>query len=297
MGLESGKINTEHFDDGMFYRAFLKISGKKSFSSSALRFKTNVSPEILDLSHRISGVHLYADIEYAITLGREKFVLGGLAKHQVHYIKSARKQLFNEFQARIHYSHKFSKSISLQIQELLIYRDQVASFKNSMFKNLQQANIILKYYPTISWKVGSFYENTDFNFPGKEKKHQTRFGPSVGFNYKKALIFNSSYKYGFYKEGTLNDHQINILAGKYLNKKISLFLFVYYLWRVQENSITNSGEFNPLESYNNVSIKMGYDLKKKTHIYGKILYEEQEIFQFGNTVSTIQGVIGLQQSF
>ena len=87
-GLESGKINTERFGDGLFYRGLLKISSYKKFSNSAIRIKANASSEILDLRNRISGIHLFARIEYSLVFNKEKLLLNGSAKKQLHFIKS-----------------------------------------------------------------------------------------------------------------------------------------------------------------------------------------------------------------
>ncbi len=292
-GLESGIINTERFGDGLFFRPFIKISGHKKFTNSILKIKTNVSSEILDLKNRVSGLHLFANIEYAATFGHEKLSLSTSAKNQVHFIKSLKKQLFNEFQLRIQFVHNFSTVYSFQIKKWLIHREQVLNVKNRLTKNGQQADFIIKYFGRNLWKLGAFYEKTDFNYPQNINKHQWRFGPAIEFNYNKSLILSAAYKYGFYKNSPLNDHQINFLIGKYLFKKTSLFLFAYYLWRENRNSTSDRAGINSLESYNHISLKVGYDLKKETHIYIKILFEEQEIFQRGSTVSTFQGMFGL----
>jgi len=296
-GFESGIINTQRFGDGLIFRPFLKINGQRKFTKSIIRIKTNVSSEILNLNDRINGIHLFANLEYVLSFGAGKLLLNGLAKNQTHIIKSANKQMFNEFQARIQYSHSFSKNLSVQIKEWLIYREQDTANNSTLQKNTQQTDFMIKRPSGHIWKLGFFHEFSNFGYQDKERDRHRRFGPSVEYTHKKNIILNAGYKYGFYKNNRLNDHQINVLAGKYLSKKISLFLFAYYLWRLNEDPENDNQAFNPLESYNNISLKIGYDLKKKTHVFVKFLYEEQEIFQLANKVSTFQGLLGFQQSF
>ncbi|MBL1207943.1 MAG: hypothetical protein D8M58_21265 [Calditrichaeota bacterium] len=296
-GFESGRINTERFGDGLFFRPFVKINGRKKFNKSLLKIKAHASSEIMNLQNNVRGIHLLANIEYAINIGRGIFLISGAAKNQVHFIQSQKKQQFNEINLRFRYSHNLSKMFSLQFKEQFIFREQKGASKNALSKNILQSDLGIKTKSGSILKLGFFYEKNAFDYQQTKIIEHTRSGPSLEYNHKKRFILNLAYKYGFFQNSIVRDQQINVLAGKYLTRKVSVFFFVYYLWRIKEGINSDKLEYNPLESYNNVSLKLGYDLKDKTHLYSKLLHEEQEIFQRGSKLSTFQVMLGVQQSF
>jgi hypothetical protein len=183
------------------------------------------------------------------------------------------------------------------LKQWFLFREQSYTENVRLFKNSFQANLVVKNVSKGNWNFGLFIEDIVYDYSQGRKKRYSRFGPAFEFNYKKSLILNVLYKYGFYKSGRLNDHQFNILAGKYLAKKLSLFLFVYYLWRVEGAPKVGGQEFNFLENYNNISVKLGYDLQKHTLLYLRFIYDEQQIFKGTKPISTFQGLVGIQKSF
>ncbi len=297
MGIESGGINTSALGAGFIVRPFVKINGYKNYNHSSFQFKTNASSEILGVSEQIAGLHFFVKLLYKMDFGPDKLLISGSARNQLHFIRSSEKQVFNELQENIHYSRRLSRRYNVLLKQWFLFREQSYTENVRLFKNSFQANLVIKNVSKGNWNVGLFLEDIVYDYSQGRKNRYSRFGPAFEFNYKKSLILNILYKYGFYKTGRLNDHQFNILAGKYLTKKLSLFLFVYYLWREEGAPKVSGQEFNFLENYNNISAKLGYDLQKNTLLYLRFIYDEQQIFKGTKPISTFQGLVGIQKSF
>ena len=297
-GIESGPLKADFLGEGFILKAFLKYNAQKKFSSSILSFRARVSPEWYNLDNHISGLKLAADADYLFSLMSNPFLAGFSLKRNIYSLQNGSEQVYNEAQGVLRYSINFSSEKSLSFFNQLNYRTINAYQDNNLLQNLSEIFWEEK-DGSWRWGIGGFYENLFFKIDTSAvitSVRNYRAGPQLLLDFQRFMIFNLVYKFGMFSGKYKRDHQLSLIAGKYLNKKLSLFLFVYYLFKNNSSGEVTS-VFTRLSAVNSYSLKLGYDLSDKNHIYFKFLYEDQQIVQNNNLISTWQGVFGLQHSF
>jgi len=297
-GLEAGGISTESSGNGLLIRSFLKLSYQQKFSQSLFKINSRLNPEILNTNELISGYKLFLQVEYLLAQSpRNSIYFSVTGKNQIHFLEESSGQVFNELESNIVLSHKLSSAFSSDLQHSFLFR-KINATQESMFKknNIESS---LSFYASKfnTFKIGGFWEYLHFNYLKKSSTYNNRIGPLFEYSFNNNMIFKVNYKPGFDVKNQNDSQWISIIGGKYLSAKISLFVFLYYLWQENDQHKTADLIFYQLESFNNFTAKIAYDLSEVDNIYFKIVNESQEIFRNGQILTYWQGIIGIQKTF
>lgn len=292
--VESGSADLdEQFGEGVLYRGILRVQSKITFPRSHFLIKGRFSREYYDIPESIKTINQHGNLTYVKYFVNSFLQINSSFNHHSSSLDSFGTQNISEWQLTGLYNRKISKSFNLNIRNTYLSRNFSLSdtdySKNKLLLSLsfsQAANRVLG--------VGLFMENLYFKDTDKTDSKDLH-GVQLDYQYNKLLILNLVYNYGFVLEENYNSHQLNFVAGKYLSNKLSVFVSLFYTWVKDDNNYLHL--FNRVEIFNNINLKLGYDLFEGTNIYLKGILEDHKLVNYNNKISSRQLVLGIQQKF
>ncbi|MCB9058738.1 MAG: hypothetical protein H6627_09235 [Calditrichae bacterium] len=297
-GIEGGVIDADALGSGMLLRSILRFNLQKKSGSSLLTISSRVAPEIMSLENRLSGLRLALQGDYFIHSANHS-ISGGLSGRRDAYSFNGHDYYFYELTGQAKYSLQLAADKALSLFDLLAWRRADALQENSIIQNRAELSYNFR---IADWQfgTGAFYETAAFKTnlnDSLESAFNRRLGPQITLAYQRLFILNIDYKYGLHIQKYKADQQFSIMAGRYLTQRVSLFVFLYYLVKKQDDAANSITVFNRLSAANAFSAKLGVDVSKATHLYIKLNYEDQQIINNVMLISTWQGLLGMQHRF
>jgi len=292
--MESGPVNlNSFFGDGTLYRGILRVQSKIMFSKSYLLLKTRFSKEYFNIAQTINTLHQQGDLVFVKYYKRDFLQLNATFNNHSSSLDSLGKQDIREWQLRGMLSKGMFDNYSLVIKDTYLSHD--FSILNADYsKNRIMLAIDHQWPGNKSLNFGFFRDDLFFN-AADTNASKDLLGVQLEYRYNRATILNVTYNYTFALENDYHSHQLNITTGKYLSGKLSMFMSMFYTWVMDEKEYLEL--FSRVEVFNNISMKLGYDLFNNTNIYLKGILEDHKLVNKDEKVSSRQIVLGLQQKF
>lgn len=290
--LESGVVNLhKYFGNGLLYRGILRWQSQLKFSRSHLEIKSRFSPEYYDVTNTIKSIGYQANIRFIKFFNYNFLQLDGALNHQTGAIKSYGEQSYEEWQMSAFWDQYVSKFFQLETGNEYISRrietDSVIKFnRNKILLLLTLQNVV----PGVI-KSGPFWATIHLGEADTTDSKQ-QYGWKLQYQFNKFLILNMYYQFGVYLKDNAREHQLSIVAGKYLSKKMSVLLSAFYTWINDKHK--NMSLFNRAEIFNNINFKLGYDFSEKINIYLKAEYEDHKLINNRQQISSKQVLLGIQ---
>ncbi len=309
------KVNLEagyHFNLGdsiinktnSIYRlsGILKYKTRKKNTAAKLLLK--IRPEIFN--NQLGSVKINPEGTFFYFTGKTIWKSFLSIQHNQYYLNN-KNSSYNTFAfingAQFNLTNSFPLDISFG------YSYQNIKFGNSvnsdfLFLSGLTKNRIDNYFV---WSYGLFIQNfttkTEIAKGNKNiKSTGWMYGPQVKLHYLKKIIFDAEYKFLLENSNFISypsfEHQINLLAGFMLNKKISFFLLAdLYIRRIiLKNKTTESDPvfYSPTQNENQLFFKASYKFIRNASIYFKTGYFNENIFLNNIKIEGINFFIGFE---
>jgi len=292
--LESGAVNLhKHFGDGLLYRGILRVQSRINFPRSHLLVKGRFSKEFFDVPESIKSLNQQGNLSYVKYLRESFFQLNSSFNNHSSSIDSFGTQNINEWQIGGLFNMGISKSFNIIIRDTYFSRNfSISNIDYS--KNRAQFSLSYNKSTNRIISAGLFWENLHLQDTDTTDSKEL-FGVQLEYQYTKLIILNLIYNYGFALNNDYNSQQLNLVIGKYLSKKWSMFVSLFYTWIMDDKNYLEL--YNRVQVFNNINLKLGYDLLENTNIYLKGILEDHKLVNYKEKITSRQFVLGLQQKF
>jgi len=113
-----------------------------------------------------------------------------------------------------------------------------------------------------------------------------KYGPLIKIQYMKDFIFNAEYKFLLYNTNNTKypsyEHNINLLSGTIINRKISVFLIAKFnfIRTSLKDGITENNPifYTPTQNENEIYLKTALKLNSSFSVYSKIGYFRENFY-------------------
>jgi hypothetical protein len=291
---EGGHVDLYHsFGDGSVYRGILRVQSTINFSRAFVSLKGYFAKEYFNTLQSVNAVNQQGDLVYVKYFTNSSFQFNASFNNHSSLIDTFEIQDVNEWQAAALYNIAISKNFSLLTRNTYLSRN--FSFHDTKYsKNKLLLSLSANSLKNNILSAGLFWENIDLDNVDTVAVKDL-FGFQLEYQYSKLLILNLSYDFSFIPDQDYKNHQLYLIAGKYLTKKCSVFLSMFYTWVMDDEDYLEL--FNRVEIFNNINIRLGYDLFANTNIYFKGILEDHKLVNYSETISSKQIVAGIQQKF
>lgn len=298
-GIESGYSRTDIIGSGIISRCFLNVTASRKSKLSAFKFNARFSPEFYGFENTISGVRVAIGLDLKTDMLGIPLQFSVSGRHHYHHISSRNNQNYYEFTGKFETQKTILNKIQISLSTSVSNRQLAGNNDYKIIYNIIQPMILYKTDTGFNFGAGWFMEIMSYTIADIiQSKKNRRAGPLLEVNYYRGMIMNGSYRYGKNSYFNYYDHQFSFIAGKYLSEKISLFVILYYIWRDdRENTVFEDTTIAQLESLNNASVKIAYDIDKRKHVYIKLITEEESLAINNKLITSWQLLGGFQQSF
>lgn len=295
IAIESGAADLhENFGNGLIYRGILRWQTQLRFSRSNLEMKGRFSPEYLDVDAPIKSTGYQGDLSYRKLFSYHILQLDASFNHQTSEVDSFRMQVLDEWQIQGLFNYKISPNMRVELKDNYLSREMDLRSKINFTKNKVSLSLAHQNDKNRLFLLGTFWENQKLS-ESDTLASREHYGLELEYQWRKKFIVNFVYQLGFYIDKNYYDHQLNFLGGKYLSKRWSLFLSVFYTW-INENKDKNV-IFNRVELFNNIHLKLAYDFTDHINIYLKAALEDHKLVDYRKVISSKQALLGIQYKF
>ena len=256
-----------------------------------MQVKGRFSKESFDLAEKIETLNQQGDLLYINYFNDSFYQLHASFNRSSSESDSLGNQDINEWQLDGLYSKRISKLFNLEVQDIYLSRD--FSILNTQYhKNRLQLSFNYRLPENKIFGLGFFWDKMFLDNPDTSASRDL-YGFQVEYHLKNLIIFNILYSYDFLPASSYNSHQLNCVMGKYLSKKWSLFIALFYTWI--DDSEGDLRLFNHLEAFNNINLKLACDIFENTNIYLKGILEDHKLVSYQRKITSTQFVLGIQQ--
>ena len=278
---EGGVFLTDAYGDNSIFRMIGNLRYYKTFPRTYFQLKMRLAPEVYDEKIAASAVKT----KTALTFGGHNDVLVawrfnlnhryyfynlGLSGHLQYHI------LY--FSAQASWPHK--KRSTWLAQTGYFFRDIRGRPYTRLLSYAAQGGIGGYFMDLVNYQLKLYLEHFSIraaaSFTDNTRNRGIRFGPLLSIQYSRDYLFNASYLLIFednlINKKILTEHNIRLVAGKYLSDRLSLFVYLKYFIRSSEEVVDKPLTYTPLDSENWFYAKAGYDVSNSAEFFLRLGY-------------------------
>jgi len=306
LGTEGGYYNSETLGNRLLTRLIGRLNFTNTFDKNFIILKGRVAPELYGLSFAASTIKLAGQMNFGQR--RQSFTWQMRLSTRNYYYQSDQYSdvSFNVFQVGGDLTKAVDRKLTLGTAIDYFYRDssrqprnQLDSYSMSPFVTYQIGS---SNYLSFEINIEQFKIKKSYSQDGLTHNSGWRIGPKLSFKRRSSHIFNFSYQLIRHASDIItNDHwenRIDVLWGKILTKKWSVFFYLNYQIRPDlDENVPIELTYTPVNNENWIHLKAGYDISRKTELYAKFGYTKDELIYNNQDLSGWQFLFGLNLKY
>ena len=299
LAAEGGTHHFEKQGSEALVRFSAALKFKQRFQQQYLNLQARLTPEIIGINGSASSMKFSGNLQTGRTCAQGGWEAGLRAKNYFYQLSTDNSVYFSvaDFSVSGFYLRQGSTFYFGRLNYL--YRDLDTQPANHLDAFRGAGGLMFNGWSKMRLQI--LFDSERFRISTRQQKRINtgwRAGPEIIFHYQAKVFIHSTlrllYHYSDLSKKAGRDIQAQIVFGKFLTPRLSLFAYLdYRLIRLGQSDLPVELLYSAVDNENWYYLKLDFEPLRRFAVYAKAGYFKDSLPRESNTLSGMQVLIGL----